>query len=205
MGQGLTGVRTSQEVSVMKARWISLAWRDEYLLWAHSPSWVTPPDCKDMEFLQTLRKMKQKMKQKMNWNSGTHRTVCTLVRMHHGLTKALGADGGGLDSFQVNIKSEETYVAVPHLQKVFWTLKHSAWNSSSTHHPTSPVPIQWQIQVVLPSPVSSSSSICSFIVIKKKKRCNYQFSLSTSTSPAAPPAGGLLMTDETETGRECEK
>lgn len=39
--------------------------------------------------------------------------------MHHGLTKALGADGGGLDSFQVNIKSEETYMAVPHLQKVF--------------------------------------------------------------------------------------
>lgn len=42
-----------------------------------------------------------------------------LVGMRHGLTKALGAGGGGLDCFQVNIKSEEAYVAVPHLQKVF--------------------------------------------------------------------------------------
>lgn len=50
------------------------------------------------------------------------------------------------------------------------TLKHSAWSSSSTHHPTSPIPIQWQIQVVLPSPVSSSSSICSLIVIYIKKK-----------------------------------
>lgn len=53
--------------------------------------------------------------------------------MRHGLTKALGAGGGGLDSFQVNTKSEETYVAVPHLQKVF-CLTQTLWLGTAPAH-----------------------------------------------------------------------
>lgn len=50
--------------------------------------------------------------------------MCMAAGMNHRLTKALGACGGALDSFQVITKSKQAYVALPqkalHHVKMLW-------------------------------------------------------------------------------------